>query len=263
MPNWKSTTPGGALSTMTTTSYRVVRTTKVGFGEDAELSQDSVWQGADTKVLSKMYPPSEIFGADELGHSEIEGGHIRFDYTFEQLVEGKWHRIDDPRVRLTPVTDLEREIDAENRRLFPGDFEQDDPDDYNDFYGYYCDTCHNHGCSECEPEEVPEPVCEECGMDPCYCDMIAEHEAEAQQEDYCPNCGGDQKTHAERACSKCGECICDGYCNFVYTEMPPEARCYFCGQVDCQGGCDEEKDCRRLSWSRLRHFWRLWYKLRS
>ncbi len=140
------------MSTVAATSYRVIKTTTVGFGEDAVHSQEVVWQGTDNKVLSKQYPPTEIFGADPLGHSEIEGGHIRFDYCFEQLVGSEWQVIDDPRVRLTAMTALEREIDAENRRLFPGDFEQEDL--YRDFdnpFGYDCELCHDAGCSHCDP----------------------------------------------------------------------------------------------------------------
>jgi hypothetical protein len=213
-------------------------------------------------VLSKQYPPSEIFGADPLGHSEIEGGHIRFDYKFERLVEGEWQEIDDPRVRLTPMTALEREIDAENRRLFPGDFEQEG--DYED-YGYNCEDCQDRGCEQCMPEFVeddPEP-CQKCGMDPCFCDMIAMYGAEEQyRATHCPDCGGLLATHDERCCKKCGSCLCGGLCDFD----PEEAdACYFCQRTDCSGGCYEEKYTLRVEWttSHLRHFWRAYYWLHS
>lgn len=247
------------MNTVTATSYRVIKTTTVGFGEDAVHTQQVVWQGTDTKALSKQYPPSEIFGADPLGHSEIEGGHIRFNYRFEKLVGDEWREIDDPRVRLSPMTALEREIDAENRRLFPGDFEQEDTyedyDDYLDDAGYMCEHCHDAGCSHCEPE--PEP-CEECGMDPCMCDMIAKYETEL---DTCPHCGGTPEAHNERACKECGDCLCGGECGYDYEADA----CYFCNRVGCEGGCYEEKYTFRVEWttSHLRHFWRAYYWLHS
>lgn len=247
------------MSTVTTINFRVVKTTAIGFGDEAECKEQFVWQGTDTKVLSKQYPPSEIFGADPLGHSEIEGGHIRFDYRFERLVDGEWQEIDDPRVRLTPMTALEREIDAENRRLFPGDYEQDDPyedyDDYRDDVGYMCERCHDAGCSHCEPE--PEP-CEKCGMDPCWCDMIAKYETEP---DTCPHCGGLPEVHNERACKECGDCLCGGECGYDYEADA----CYFCNRIGCEGGCYEEKYTLRVQWttSYLRHFWRVYYWLHS
>lgn len=112
--------------------YRVIRTTKTGFGnQNAETSR--VWQGSDVAALSTQYPPSEIMGADPLGHSEIEDGFVRTDYHFEKLVDGSWERCSDPRVRLTPPTTLERAIDAENRRDFPGDYITDDEEDDADY----------------------------------------------------------------------------------------------------------------------------------
>lgn len=250
------------MSTVTTTSYRVVKTTTIGFGDDAEHKEQIVWQGTDTKVLSRQYPPSQILGADPLGHSEIEGGHIRFDYRFERLVGNEWQEIDDPRARLTPMTELEREIDAENRRLFPGDYEQDDPyEDYDDPYdpGYYCEHCHDHGCSKCELEEEP---CEKCGMDPCWCDMIAKYETEPET---CPHCGGTPDVHNERACEKCGDCLCGGWCDFVDEEESNLDSCFYCNRAECNGGCYEEKYTLRVVWntSHTLLFWRAYYWLRS
>jgi len=244
------------MNAVGTIQYRVIKMTTVSSGDDAMQTEQIVWQGTDTKVLSKQYPPSEIFGADPLGHSEIEGGHIRFDYRFEQLVDEQWQEIDDPRVRLTAMTELEREIDAENRRLYPGDYEQDDPyEDYEDPYGYMCERCHDAGCSHCDPE--PEP-CDKCGMDPCWCDMIAQYETEP---DTCPHCGGTPEAHNERACKECGDCLCGGECGYDYEA----GSCYFCNRVGCAGGCYEEKYTLRVVWSTSRTllFWRAYYWLRS
>ena len=85
---------------------------------------------------------------------------------------------------------------------------------------------------------------------------------------HCPHCGGTPEVHKERACEKCGDCLCGGYCDFVYEEEPePDlmASCYFCGLVSCPGGCFEEKKaCRTwLSESPSRHFWRAYYWLNS
>jgi hypothetical protein len=121
------------------TEYRVIKTTTVGFGDEAKQTDEVVWQGSDTDELSRQYPPSEIFGADRLGHSEIEGGHIRFDCRFERLEGEAWVEIKDPRRRITPMTAVEREIDAENRRLYPGDFWDG------------CDSCGDPTCwGECQ-----------------------------------------------------------------------------------------------------------------
>lgn len=224
------------MNAVGTMQYRVIKMTTVSSGDDAMQTEQLVWQGTDTKVLSKQYPPSEIFGADPLGHSEIEGGHIRFDYRYERFVDEQWQEIDDPRVRLTPMTELEREIDAENRRLFPGDFEQEDPEYYFDNYEFYiCDNCRDRGCSECEPEK-PEPGT-------------------------CPHCGGTPQVHNERVCKECGDCLCGGECGYDYEADS----CYFCNRVGCEGGCYEEKYTLRVEWttSHLRHFWRTFYWLRS
>jgi len=81
---------------------------------------------------------------------------------------------------------------------------------------------------------------------------------------HCPHCGGTPEVHKERACEKCGDCLCGGYCDFVYEEEPDLMdSCYFCGSEDCPGGCDEETKCIRIWWSRARLFWRVYYWLRS
>ncbi len=106
---------------------RVVKTTVNDFGPHngtgaRTVSEDVVWQGSDISELSRTHPPSKILFADPLGRSEIEDGLIRFTHRFEEMQDGEWELIEDPRVRLTPMTEGEIEQDAENRRLFPGDF---------------------------------------------------------------------------------------------------------------------------------------------
>ena len=125
---------------------RVVKSTKVG---ENKPSTSIVWQGTNITELSKAYPPSDILFADELGHSEIDGGHIRMDYSFEKFEDGQWIEIDDPRVRLDPtLTARERAIDKENRDAFPGDYGlADDEDDQ-----YHCPNCQDQGCELCDPD---------------------------------------------------------------------------------------------------------------
>lgn len=95
-----------------------------------------VWKGESIEELSKKYPPSQIMGADDLGYHQIEDGWIRWDHRFERKVDGDWQKIEDPRVRLnSSMSSLEAAIDEENRRLFPGDF-YDEDDDYEDFDVY-------------------------------------------------------------------------------------------------------------------------------
>ena len=89
------------------------------------------WEGEDVVALSKQYPRSEIMGADPLGFASIEDGWISWYFHFEKLDEsGKWIECRDPRIRLhSELSELEAAIDDENRRLFPGDFIDDDSDD--------------------------------------------------------------------------------------------------------------------------------------
>ena len=116
------------MPTQTTALFRVIEIMKNDFGAynagtPTDITETVKWEGDDTTELSEKYPPSEVFGADPLGHAEIEDGMIRYDYRFEQMVDGKWVEIDDPRVRLqNGLTTVEREQEAENRRLFPGDY---------------------------------------------------------------------------------------------------------------------------------------------
>lgn len=103
------------------TLYRVIKTTTIGF-HTPEVEETTVWEGTDLTVLSSLYPPSDTLGADRLGHLEIEDGFIRSDHHFEVLLGGLWAKVPDPRKRVTPMTAIEREIERENRRDFPGDY---------------------------------------------------------------------------------------------------------------------------------------------
>ncbi len=128
------------MPTQTTTRFRVIQILTNDFGAynngtPSKVTETTKWEGDDIVELSKQFPPSEIYGADPLDHSEIEDGLIRYDYRFEQFIDGQWTEIEDPRVRQRSApTALERAIDAENRRLYPGDYE----DVYDD---ERCDNC--------------------------------------------------------------------------------------------------------------------------
>lgn len=210
-------TTATARSTMPT--LRVRKTMCVG---SAAPQTSTFWEGSDIGALSTAYPPSEILFADPLGHSEIENGHIRTDYTFERLVDGQWQEIDDPRVRLTPRTATERAILAENMRDFPGDYDHGDTDD--DLYGQDpydeydqeeqvdCLNCEDRGCQLCDPslqeEEDPEPlqvICIHCKEESdTDSDLCTDCEIELQR--LCPNCSthhGDTNLQADELCSDC------------------------------------------------------------
>lgn len=125
-------------------TLRVIKVTESDFVAPGalrpEVTEQTVWEGNDVRELSRQFPPSNIMGADELGHHEIEDGWIRFDHRFERLQGGRWVKISDPRIRLDPaLTEDEEAIDAENRRLFPGDFlrpeDEYDPDDHMPDFG--------------------------------------------------------------------------------------------------------------------------------
>lgn len=107
-----------------TAVYRVTVTTLITF-EDKVQDESVVWEGSDTDKLSRLFPPSNILGADPLFKLDLEDGWIRFKTRYERLTpQGTWRRCDDPRYRITPVTELELAIDAENRKRWPGDYEQ-------------------------------------------------------------------------------------------------------------------------------------------
>jgi hypothetical protein len=132
----RSETIGG--HTMSEKMFRVVKTTTNDFGKEQSITVLEVWSGTDLEVLSEQYPPSDVFGADPLGHAQIEDGWIRWNYTFEtrENESKEWEQIPDPRTRLNAtMSDLEAAIDAENRRLYPGDYDDgyDEYDDYEEF----------------------------------------------------------------------------------------------------------------------------------
>jgi hypothetical protein len=130
------------MASVFTLLIRVVATTTTGF-VDPNVESHVKWQGTNIDELSRNFPPSEIFGADPLEQKEIEDGFIITRFTFErQMPNGEWEEIDDPRRRITRMTQLERAIDEENRRLYPGDY----------FTG--CDACGYESC-QCDDWEGP------------------------------------------------------------------------------------------------------------
>ncbi len=77
--------------------YRVVKIVTNNF-TGGKKKAEIVWQGSDTIALSEKYPPpSRVFGADQLGHQEIEDGMIWWDHRFEKLENGQWTECSDPR----------------------------------------------------------------------------------------------------------------------------------------------------------------------
>lgn len=198
------------MNTTHSDKFRVVCKTRTGFA-DERTDVSYPWIGVDLDELSRLYPPSNIFGADPLFHREIEDGFIRTDYAFErQLPDGSWEKIDDPRRRLTPMTDLERAIDAENRRDFPGDY--DTSDDEDDYYGdtewryvpnckhcddrgcakcVACTNCFDNGCADCEPQYV----CKGCNR---YFNPQYDEQLDGNQ-----NCTFCATEAARRFCSDC------------------------------------------------------------
>ncbi len=109
--------------------YRVLRVTTTSFADPPTVTEYEVWSGEDTRELSELHPPSQVFGADDLRSYELEDGWIKCNHRFERFEGSAWVVCQDPRVRLvTGMTELEQEIDRENRRDFPGDYDGDDPD---------------------------------------------------------------------------------------------------------------------------------------
>ena len=101
--------------------YRVVKTICDDFS--GKVIESVVWSGHDISELSRDYPKSDIMGADPLGYSEIEGGMVRSLHRFERFLDDDWVKIDDPRKRTSEsLTEIEIVIEAENRRLYPGDY---------------------------------------------------------------------------------------------------------------------------------------------
>jgi hypothetical protein len=126
--------------------------------ETKRVTESVEWEGDDIRVLSEKYPPSDVFGADPFDQHQIEDGWLRWSFRFEKFEGDTWVKCEDPRVRLNPGrTELEMEIDAENRRLFPGDYLQDD-----DYY----DPDHNERDYD-NPDIGARP---DPSGDPCLCD---------------------------------------------------------------------------------------------
>ena len=159
--------------TLAAIRFRVIKITTTDFSEPPKVSEESLWEGTDIDELSIKYPPSEIWGADKLSHSELEDGYIRFNYRFERQTEenGAWEEIEDPRRRLTPISAYELEIQAENQRLFPEAAEGDylfnkEPlieEDFNEEpctpwepsgAQIQCFNCYDEGCEHCECETL-------------------------------------------------------------------------------------------------------------
>jgi hypothetical protein len=200
--------------TMTQTAvYRVVRSTSTGF-VDPKVQSKTIWQGSNTDQLSMQYPPSTIFGADPLGRKEIEGGYIRITCEFQrQTDDGTWETCDDPRRRLTASTALEREIDADNRRQFPGDYgDADDDQDVQDDHGgdphpqYHCDDCLDTGCSRCyNCTECFDDGCDLCDTRPLCC--CCQKTRVDNKDDYCDDCRQLVEHDYASGCCACGKAI--------------------------------------------------------
>lgn len=177
------------MNTFTATTIRVIEIMITDFGLRSygilsEITETVKWLGTDINELSRLYPPSKVFGADPLGRSEIEDGLIRYSYRFErQSEDGSWVAIDDPRRRLTPMSEFECAVDAENRRDFPGDFLD---------------------------------VCQDCGRDPCECDddRIDDY---VDPPEYCADCGEeivhDEIDHDRLLCAICKRCPAACFCD--------------------------------------------------
>lgn len=111
------------------TRFRVLKITVYEFTPNANPTTLVIWEGTDLDELSTKFPKSNVKGADSLGHASIEDGYIHWNCHFEKQVDGgDWMGISDPRHRVysKEQEDLEAEIDAENRRNFPGDYLEED-----------------------------------------------------------------------------------------------------------------------------------------
>ena len=182
---------------------RVIATTTTGFS-DPQIVTTVKWEGTDTDELSRAYPPSNILFADPFDQKELEDGYIITRFSFvQQLADGSWKSINDPRRRLTPITDIERAIDEENRRLFPGDYITECQDcGYSDCRceenRVDCISCNDQGCAECDPNWCkkcdnngcatcdPGNVCTSCKN---YCDP--QHEPLGDNSGMCQSCEHD------------------------------------------------------------------------
>lgn len=248
------------MTTATVTRIRVVCTTVDDFKKENRPSESVVWDGYDIRDLSVKFPPSDIFGADPLGYSQIEDGHIRTSYRFEQLMPcGTWETIDDPRVRLTPVMATERAIDAENRRDFPGDYvtEEDDYDGYDD--GPYCHNCNDHGCRQCDPSSDQCTDCQQWH----HLDGLNEHgRCWPCQYDYDeavkPRCVDCREAHSDPSKQNSDPCNdCEDYWRSQYP-----AQCIWCHSNHEDTSLTDDDLCASCNKQVTREnhwFWRLWY----
>lgn len=269
------------MSATTTAPIRVIASTRIGFA-DPQVSV--IWEGTSVEKLSKQYPPSNVMFADPLDRKEIEGGHIITGYHFEQQLEdGSWQTINDPRVRITPVTEYERAIDAENRRDFPGDYIDEchrcgsDPcvcyDNSVDCtkcgdYGCalcdldWCKNCDNYGCSTCQPEEYSCTSCQDHGCPDCdphfyKCSDCRDYGCkECEPSHVCNVCG--EHDHSVNNQQKCMYCIQE--------EEYSASLCINCTIDQHDGKADRScPNCRYYCrvYGRFGYFWRLHYWLRD
>lgn len=220
---------------------QAVTTTQTGF-IDPQVDKTVVWQGTDTNELSLEFPPSDIWGADPLGCKQLEDGFIQIRTHFEkQLDDGSWEEIDDPRRRVTPMTEIEQAIDQENRRLFPGDYATDDE----------CDRCGGYGCEECDsPYNEPRYYCDSCRDQGC---SLCSYGCESCQDDGCERC---QPEHYCMTCSRYMASATDtGLCAACTDDLKP--RCYDCGATlsdeenELCGSCQQYYDDMSKNWCSL------------
>ncbi len=197
------------MNSTITKRYRVIATTTIGF-VDPKVDTIVKWEGTDTDELSREYPPSDIMFADPLDQKEIEDGFIITRFAFEQqLTDGSWEQIDDPRRRLTPITTYERAIDEENRRLYPGDYITECQDcGYDDCRcddnSVDCTACNDNGCAKCDPDWCT--ACDNNGCAKCdpgnvcpSCKHYVYGESLSIGSGLCQNCEIN-----ERLCTQCG-----------------------------------------------------------
>lgn len=109
--------------------YKVIETMH---GQFVAKDVENVIFVGNLTELNRDYPLSRVYGADKLSHKEIEDGFVRWDYTFFKSSDDlNWITCSDPRSYTDrELTEWERAIDEENRRLYPGDFS----DEYDDMY---------------------------------------------------------------------------------------------------------------------------------
>lgn len=282
------------MNSTITKRYRVVATTTTGF-VDPKIDTTVKWEGTDTDELSREYPPSDIMFADPLDQKEIEDGFIITRFTFEQqLADGSWEQIDDPRRRLTPMTDYERAIDEENRRLFPGDYITECQDcGYDDCqcddYSVNCTSCDDHGCAKCDPNWCracvnngcatcdPGGVCKGCKRYMADVETLDENGQCSDCAYYaslCRKCGHDQSDGDDHLCSTCrsnneweAAPKCDNCYNAVVAKEGDncqscqeflDSACVAC-QYDVANGDDKLcSDCRQ-SYADEDAYWRSYY----